>query len=108
MDRSQQAAGKVRRLAAQGKVAAVVEYKAPQVRAKESAARTARSAAVALALACFPILISFLTVRDFGRDALVGLGTGLGIAVLMVGLNWAQKVKEAQGDDAPLDSGEQP
>jgi hypothetical protein len=83
-----------------GKIPVVVEYKSPQERANDTAWRSVRSGLIALVLAVVPLLISFLTVGDFGRDALVALGTGVGIAVLMVILNWAQKHNESKIDDA--------
>ncbi len=83
-----------------GKKPVVVEYKTPNERANSSAMRNVRAAVVALLLATVPLLISFLTVGDFGREALVAFGTGLSIAVLMVILDWAQKQNEAKIDDA--------
>lgn len=108
VDRSHQAAQKAHRLVDQGKVPAVVEYKTPSVRANETAVRSVKSGVAALGVAALPILIAFLTVGDFGRTAIITLITGLGIAVLMVALNWAQKSQEARADDAPLDDPTRP
>ena len=84
----------------QGKIPVVVEYKTPKERANDSMWRNVRAGIVALVLATVPLLVSFLTVGDFGRDALVALATGLGIAILMTILDWAQKHNAAKIDDA--------
>lgn len=90
-------------LLGQGKQPVVVEYKTPKERANQSAWRNVRAGAVALIVAIVPLLITFLTVGDFGREALIALATGVGIAALMTILDWAQKHNEARIDDAARD-----
>jgi hypothetical protein len=98
---AQRAKVQAKAIAESGKIPTAVEYKTPGQRAGETAKRSGVSLAIAATLATvlIPTILLFIQSGDFSSKALTTLIISLTTGLLMTALNWAQKYRQAQGED---------
>lgn len=87
-------------IAADGKLPVAVEYQTPNERAGATLQRNLIAGAAAVAVALLPGALVFLQTGDFSHKALQAFGISTLTAVVMLVLNWAQKLQQAKADDA--------